>query len=362
MHRPTLPLWSRMAIIALSWVVVCWSAPSALAQTSAGQEDPAWRLYDRAFELLAKDDKPGARALLDQLRSQFPDHPAATQAALRVTELIDAGSEPPAVDNPRHVSKFARGELSLLLTIHGVYLGQNICRLADCSGTRSNATSVMLGGALGLGGALLGTRRGISQGHAQLLESAPIWGIWNTMLIHDDTPFEDHTELTSLLLQAGGFAAGLGLAQVWRPSSGQIAMANTGFTWAQVLYLFAAGAVGDAFSLRYMAAMGDIGIITGAALGKVMEDDMSRGRTLVIDAGGILGALTGGLVAVISQADTNAGVFTPLLLGTASGLFVAGYATRNWRASGSDKASPARLTVMPMGQRGWGAGVSVVWP
>ena len=51
------------------------------------KRDPAWQLYDEAFRLLSANDEDGAQARLVDLQKRYPDHPAATQAALRQAHL-----------------------------------------------------------------------------------------------------------------------------------------------------------------------------------------------------------------------------------------------------------------------------------
>ena len=357
--------------------VLCLLTASAAGQTPApSYDDPAWQLYDRAFQRLAENDRDGARALLEQLHTGFPDHPAADQARERLRELMGEGPsmqpERPLEDELAEdldtggrpaTSSFARAELSLLMTLNGVFMAGNFCRMLDCSSDRAQAATVMIGGGTGLGATLLLTRKGITQGRAQLIESAAVWGIWNSWLFDGNDAFDDGNELTLVLAQAGGLAAGIGFSHLWNPTSGQISMANSGFFWSQFLYLItAAMVVDDLPNARSFAIVGDLGIGLGALLGGEL-DNMSRGRTLVIDSGGILGALAGGLIALIGGAEDGPGVFAPLLLGTTSGLVIAGYSTRNWRTDSSKQAKvQPRLTLMPMGREGWGAGVSVIWP
>jgi hypothetical protein len=66
------------------------------------------------------------------------------------------------------------------------------------------------------------------------------------------------------------------------------------------------------------------------------EARMSRGRTLLLDVGGILGTMAGGLVALMFDDAPGAGV--GLTLGTSAGLALAFVATTGW-----DKPPPVNI-------------------
>jgi hypothetical protein len=74
----------------------------------------------------------------------------------------------------------------------------------------------------------------------------------------------------------------------------------------------------------------DLGIALGAVVA-ARHPEVSRGRTLVIDAGGLVGGLVGGGTAVLIDEEIgDRGMATALSLGAAAGLGLAAYLSRHW--------------------------------
>jgi hypothetical protein len=108
-------------------------------------------------------------------------------------------------------------------------------------------------------------------------------------------------------------------------------------------------------SLRNVIIAGDLSLLAGALISRSVE--MSRGRTLLIDVGGILGMLTGGLLAASTEASTDEG-FIPgvmLLAGTSAGLGLGLAGTMDWDKPPPVKVAPA---VIPGPNRSTGYGFS----
>jgi hypothetical protein len=161
----------------------------------------------------------------------------------------------------------------------------------------------------------------------------------------------------------GGQLTGLALGEVlWNqaaPTEGQVALANTFGIWSGVLTLQLMGLLEvDDFegAVGTMLVMVDVGLLTGAYMA-YSHPSISRGRTLLIDAGGILGALAGGGTAILiggNDVDEKVGLGS-MLVGTVAGLASAAYFSRHWD---SRSAPPARLSLMPHRDGGIVAGVS----
>jgi len=107
-------------------------------------------------------------------------------------------------------------------------------------------------------------------------------------------------------------------------------------------------AADSAPTLREIVVVGDLGLVLGALTSTRVK--MSRGRTLLIDVGGVIGILGGGLIAVGTRDETAVGV--SLLLGTTAGLGIAALSTRDWDAA-HVAIAPTRITG-PAGGRAWG--------
>ncbi len=349
-------------MLMLGTTLVLIGTPATAEESPKPARDSAWQLYDRGFARLADDQPELARKLLADLVQRFPDHPAAAEAGRRLAE-IDAylasrakPVEPPNDPHAEPPNQLARGELALTMTTHGVLLGLDAYEMLDCDSARCTVSALMLGGGLGLGASLYFSRHGITPGHTQLLSSAITWGGWNGLFINDGfpaTPGEAGVQFASQLV---GLAGGLGLWRVWRPTSGEVAMVNTAGFWTAILTVLGHGMVGKFgdIEFRTIAVAADLGLFVGGLLTTRLPG-ISRGRTLLIDTGGVLGFLAGGLIVVTTDPDSEEVGLTTLFVGTAAGLGLGALATRRW-----DVPKPpgnARLTISPMGRRGWGASV-----
>ncbi|MDX2087062.1 MAG: hypothetical protein SFX73_04385 [Kofleriaceae bacterium] len=313
--------------------------------------DPAWEAYDRAFTELGAGNEEAARGQLRALTATWPQHRAASLGALRLMDL-DTAEQRRLEREATGPSKLARGELVFWSTAGGVLLARDLC-VNNCTSDREYAAAYTfsIGGSLAL--SVLASRNGIHRGEAQLYNSAQTWGSWNALAINDGFAEDEQEAAISIGAQLGGLAAGIGLWQAWRPTQGDVALANTGFVWTTVMTLFGHLAVDAEPTLRTAVVAGDIGILAGALLSTQVK--MSRGRTLLIDLGGVLGIMGGGLIAIGSDSEEAAG--SALLIGTGAGLGIAAYATRHWDL----EPPPGNARVVPTRAadgNGWGLAVA----
>jgi hypothetical protein len=310
--------------------------------------DPAWDAYDDAFARAVRGDRLGAHAILLGLSARWPGHPAADRASALAERLT---AEPHSAGN-----RIARGELVFWSTVGGAFAASNVCTITGCTSDRETAAvyTISVGGALGL--SLLASRNGVEQGEAQLYNSAQTWGSWNGLAINDRFAETSGQAAIALASQGLGLAAGIGLWRIWRPTQGDVALTNSFFLWSTVLTLWGHLAADQTPTLGTVAVVSDVGIVLGAALSTQIK--MSRGRTLLIDAGGVLGILAGGLVAAGSNGgDSTVGI--ALLAGTATGLGIAAAATHDWDGPTTNVAiAPSQITT-PAGHRVWGVSAGV---
>jgi len=306
--------------------------------------DPGWTEYDRAFREAAAGDVYTARSRLRQLEASWPGHPAVARAAALMRRLE------PRRDDPDAISRVARSELVFWSTLGGASLALNLCAAIDCSTDREYAGvyTLSMGGALAA--SLFATRRGVRQGEAQLYNSAQTWGAWNALLINDGFAETSKEAGFSIAMQLGGLAAGIGLWQLWRPTQGDVALTNTFLLWGSMLTLWGELAADlDEPSLRGVIIGGDVALLLGAVVSRAVE--VSRGRTLLIDVGGVLGTMVGGLAAAAADSDSDGGV--ALILGTTAGLGLALLATRSWDKPAAVQLTPAVIEG-PSRSRGYG--------
>lgn len=326
-------------------------APAPVPEAAPAVEDPAWSQYDQAYVELGKGRVDAAHGRLLELQTRWPAHPAAAEAARRVAEL-DARLQRRARSNS--ADRVARGELVFWSTAGSVLVAGNLC-VDLCDSDRTTAAVYALTAGAGLGVSLLATRGGIRPAEAQLYNAAQTWGSWNGLAINDGFA-EDRGEATiAIAAQFAGLGAGLGLWRVWRPDPGEVGLANSGLLWGTLLSLWIHLAADSEPTLQRVVVLGDLGIVAGALIAHQVP--MSRGRTLLIDLGGVLGTLAGGLVTISSDSDQAGG--TILTVSTAAGLVLAGVLTRDW-----DVKAPAGARIVPTrpgtpgAGAGWGAAVA----
>jgi hypothetical protein len=320
------------------------ATPAALPQ----EADPAWNAYDDAFAHAAAGDREGANTRLTDLAKQWPLHPA----AVRASSLVQA--QAPRPQDPDAPSKIARGELVFWSTVGGVFTAANVCVIAGCGSDREAAAvyTITVGGSLAA--ALAASHHGVAQGEAQLYNSAQTWGSWNALAINNDFAHDTGQAAVALGAQGAGLLAGIGLWKTWHPTQGDVALTNSFLLWSSVLTVWGHIAAGSTLSLRRVVLAGDAGLVLGALTSTRVK--MSRGRTLLIDVGGMLGILGGGLIAVLGT-DTDRGVGVSLLAGTAAGLGVAVAVTHDWDAP-PVTITPTRIT-SASGASVWGVSAAL---
>lgn len=250
-------------------------------------------------------------------------------------------------------SGFARAALAFWQTLYGVGLGGQLCVLLECDEPRLTVGAMVLGGGTGLGLSLWATQDGITSGHVDLINSATMWGWWDTFLLSFvlDTWGNEKTSVGLMMAgELGGLGAGIALWDTFKPNSGDIALLNSSAVWSGILTAFVLGATQPDLDSKQMAglflATTNAGALAGAYLASTYP--MSWGRVFVINAGGIVGALTGfGTAYFIAGNDLEQGwMFSSAIAGTLAGLGAATYFTQDWELMpGSQASSSSSPTV-----------------
>jgi hypothetical protein len=336
--------------------------PEEPTPTPASQPavDALWARYHEAFDLLARGDIAAARDKLQAIVDARTGHPAEQRAKEILSALSLAPvAEPPEVEDvraPETPTKLARAELAFWQTIMGIAVGAELCLALECDSPTAFVGTIVLGSGTGLAISLYATKDGLTSGRRGVWNSASTWGYWNgialAVIAEEESTGDgfDANELALIMLggQATGYAVGALIATQLEPSGGQVALANTVGIWTGVLTLFAMFAfeIDDANAAYFKGAVvaSDLGLLAGCFLARAFP--MSRGRTLLIDAGGVLGMLAGFGTAVLiggDEVETHVG-FASALAGTTLGLAGAVFFTRDWDAP----SMPARVTIMPL--------------
>jgi len=313
------------------------------------EDHPAFRLYHLAFEALAAGQVDEASRLLRQLVTTQAEHPLARRAQ-QVLAKLDAGPINQVFDVPRKAAApgigrdsaptaFSRAELVVAQTLHGIGLGAEVCIVAGCDDARAIGATVVVGGGLGLGLSLLLTSEsGITPGHTAALNTGTLWGAATGFMISGlINPVSDDAELIPGLM-IGGQLLGLGVGELsWRlthASSGDISLAgSTGFWSGFLATMVTLGAFnGDPDEPEPVFGIILASSLTGLVAGGFLADrfPINRGHALVIDGGGVIGALTGLGAALIVRAEDSAPYFILTGIGAASGLVLTTFLTRDW--------------------------------
>lgn len=363
---------------------------AAPSQEAAPATDAALEArYHGAFEALARGERDVAVRLLESIVADAPQHSLADRARTLLSDLAatkpppsppsswvsdDSQALEPSAHAPRrpaareqHPTSIARAELVFFQTLHGIALGAEVCAMAKCDSSQPWVLSMMLGGGAGFGLSWYFSHDGITPGLSRALTDGVLWGAANGIGLAIATEAAEHASATGAFL-AGGQLVGLGLAGLayaeLEPSAGQVSLTSSGGLWS----IAAFGQLIAAFDPHYdpktwawlLIGTGNAGVLAGALLAHSVP--MSTSRVLLIDAGGLLGTLTGLGVAVLAQGDHlhAAGTFIPGVIGTLTGLGVAYYLTRDWDADELASDTQLHLGLSPV--RGGGvASVSGYW-
>lgn len=314
------------------------------------REDPAWQLYHRAFELLAQGDRDGARAEVARLQQMHPDHPATRQAVIALASNAPGTRDQPPPRGPQveEPTQGARAELALFQGMHGIYVGVELCLVAECDEPEPYVLLGLLGGVTGAGVSLM--RDNIRPGTRALVNSGTVWGAFNAGMVLIRTDPDSVSTVGLGLLAGQGLGIGAAIAiEAKRPTAGQVALANSGGQWSLALTglmmaTFAPDIDEQNVPLVLMAA-GDVGIGVGAYLAS-RYPWVSRAQTLVLDAGGIVGGVAGGGIGVmLSGSVEDRTTYAAAAVGVVAGLGAAAYLTRNWR---NDDAVAMRTSLAPI--------------
>jgi hypothetical protein len=210
-----------------------------------------------------------------------------------------------------------------------------------------------VGGGGGLALAVLGTRgRAMPEGRAQAIESAAIWGSFNGGMFAALSDTTSTRDVVGATLGTGALALA---ATTWAtagrsPSSGDVAVTNSGGIWGfatggATLLLLADEEPSTTVVQAWLLGAADAGLVTMALLSRNIE--ISRGRSLLIDAGGLLGALAGVAIPVFAESDNRRVYGGAGLAGMAGGLAAATWLTRDWDRDDEDRASVSGASAVP---------------
>ncbi|TQF10661.1 hypothetical protein FJV41_38350 [Myxococcus llanfairpwllgwyngyllgogerychwyrndrobwllllantysiliogogogochensis] len=318
--------------------------------------------YNEGFNALIQGKDTQASEAFTEVLAVCPQHPYATEFGRLTRARLKPGAklaQAAVYENTERRSGAAVASLTVVQTLHGATQGILLCAIADCRDQGYVAAS-MLGAGAGVTSALLLSQGGITSGQAAVINSGTVWGFWfgiASMLAFD---LEDDDALRAAIIGGAGFTGvGVLLANLVQPTAGQVSMANSGGLWAGVVTaLFLATSESDntkSFFAAELAAT-SAGIIGFAVLSRSLP--VSRGRMLLIDAGGIVGGLLGASTMYTftggddgDSGDNGDAILISAGVGVLGGLALTAYLTRNFDAP---RLPQVMLTPTLMGKEGAG--------
>ncbi|MBZ4418739.1 hypothetical protein [Myxococcus sp. RHSTA-1-4] len=317
--------------------------------------------YTEGFHALVEGRDREALESFERVLAACPQHPYATELLrLARTRLIPGGRLAAAAASelgPEGRSDSALAAMTVVQTLHGAAQGVLLCAIAECSGQAFAGASVLGAGAGAASVLLLAKEHGVTSGQAAAINSGTVWGFWFGIASLLALDLEGDEAIGAAMLGGAGFTGvGIALALVARPTAGQVSMANSGGLWTgAVTALLLATSDSDDTQTFFAVELGATaaGIVVLGVLSNTFT--VSRGRMLIIDAGGIIGGLLGAAATYVAAGD-DAGdsILVGSAVGVVGGLALTTYLTRNFDAP---EAPQATLTPALLGRDGMGVAV-----
>lgn len=329
------------------------AAPVAAVPTDA------WGLYDSAFSAAVSGRDAEALSTLSTLLDRFPKDAAAipgrelvrlvkarqpggtieprAELTLRATPLTAPVAAPAPTDIfslVRHEtpSNLARAEFITGQTINGIALASEWA-IARNFGDGTSVLFAFLGAGAGAWGSVSFSSDGITPGHALAINSGAVWGAGfglTTAFLADSS--DENAAMVMLASQAAGTVLGHYGWKLLPSGAGDVALANTAGIWAGAISLAVATAtvdrLGELDILRVGLVSSSLGLAGGVVLSRYFP--MTRSRTLLLDAGGIVGALVVAGVGILTEAGDDDVLVLGMAGGAVAGIGAAYYLTRQW--------------------------------
>ncbi|RYZ36985.1 MAG: hypothetical protein EOO71_29755 [Myxococcaceae bacterium] len=323
--------------------------------------------YVAGFDALVRGEDARAVESLERVVEACPRHPYAPELARLARARLTPGGRlaqetlaRPVVVSEEGTSRGARASLTILQTMHGITQGILLCSIAGCDDSRAYVAVSLLGGGAGAAAALLLTQSGLTPGQAAAINSGTVWGFGYGLSSIGSFDLDGDNAIASAMVGGLGFTGlGILIAEFANPTAGQVSMANSGGLWAGVLagLLMATQESNETqtfFAVEQVVVAG--GLVSMALVSRNL--DISRGRMLLIDSGGILGGLTGlSALFLLLGDDADEDVY---LVGAATGV-VAGLAATAFLTRNFDAPDAPAVSIVPavMGRHG-GMGLAML--
>jgi hypothetical protein len=310
--------------------------------------------FDRARALLEAGDLLGAAAELDAVASDPAAAPSLAEAArvLADTSRSWAARGRFVLREPlsrTRIDRSGRAELAFFSTVYGIWALDALGVVTEVEDPRGYVALSIAGGAAGLATALLSTRdSSMTSGRAASFWSSTAWASFHGGMIASLADATGREAIGATLATSAAAVAGTAVLTRGRnPSAGDVSLVNSGGLWTMAaggLVLTFLPEPGDRTIKWTLLGAADAGLLAAALLAQRVE--ISRGHMLLIDAGGILGTLTGLAIPLFLESETAEAYGAAGLVGMAAGLGTAAWLSRGWDDDAPGTAAGARLAPM----------------
>jgi hypothetical protein len=312
---------------------------------------PARAAYREAFRLMAERRWTEAATGFREVVATFPGSEEAVLAAEMLRLAGELTLREPVLGRPARATldRSGRAELAVNATLFGSWAGIAVSSIAELGQASLLATSGTT--ALALATSLYLTRQGrITPGGASLVGTGIMVGTLDGALLALLADLDTKPALALTLVSGGaGLVAAAAIARAADVTSGGAALTTAGGylgTFLAGMALVAFDVSGREAVAGTLLAGANLGILGGALRASAVE--VSRGRVLFCELGGLLGGLTAG--GVILAADRHPGgpaVAAALTVGVLAGAGLGIHLTSDYDAQRRDEAPTAVTLRLP---------------
>lgn len=343
------------------------ASPRDVAAQQPTAADSAAILLETAGRFQSEGQSDVARALYRLVAERFPDTPAGARARAFLAVVRDEG-----------IAGNGRVELQVFSTLYGLWLGVAIPGAFGAEEPEPYGVGLLLGGPAGfMAGKAIARSRALTEGQARAVTLGGSWGTWqgagwaNVLdlgtseecffdeysggeICYENGDTSEETFAAMIVGGVAGIAAGTVLSR--RAISPGVATAvNFGALWG-TWFGFAGGFLADLEDDALLASTllgGDAGLLV-TALGAPRWNP-SRSRARLVSIYGVIGALSGlGLDLLTQPDDEKVAVGIPLA-GSILGLALGVGATRDYdaRLEGGPQAPPGSGALLSLRDGSW---------
>ena len=349
--------------------------PPGAASSQVTAADSAEGLLDAASRFSSQGRADVADALYRLIVERFPSTPSAEVARLRL-----------GTAHTRGTLGSGRVELQVWSTLYGLWLGVAVPGALGADSSEPYGIGLLVGGPVGyFAGKKIAGSRNLTEGQARAITLGGTWGTWQGMgwaqvldlgteeicsddgwgrYCYDSGDGSEETFAAMIVGGAAGIAAGTVLSSR-TISPGVATTVNFGSLWGTWL----------GFGLGYLADMEDDALLAATLLGgnaglavtalKAPAWNPSRSRARIVSIYGVIGALSGAGLDLLTRPDDDKVAMAIPLVGSVAGLALGVANTQGYDgaegASGSE-GTPVNGALLNVSDGAWSLGAPLLQP